>query len=77
MSFKTFGLILAGLVLVQGLLAIVLSHGVNGKYFRDTPHIGEAISNLRREKPKAAIVIGSLYALSLFELALVFVVKHW
>jgi hypothetical protein len=77
MSFQTFALISAGLVLIQGLVAIVLSHGLNGKYFRQTPHMAEAIRNLRRDKPKTATVIGSLYALSLFEVALVFVAKNW
>lgn len=70
MEYKTVGLLLVFLVIVQGSTALFLSYGLNGKYFKETPYLGEAIRNLRRDKPRTAMVIGILYFLCVAELLL-------
>lgn len=67
MDHKEVGLLLSGLIVVQGAIAIFLSYGLNGKYFKETPHLAEALLNLRKNKPRTAMVIGILYSLCLVD----------
>jgi len=68
MSHKDVGLLLIALVLIQGCIAIFLSHGLNGKYFKDMPNVAEAFRKLRADKPRTAKTIGICYMLCLVEL---------
>ena len=68
MSHKDVGLLLISLVLIQGAIALILSYGLNGRYFKDTPSMAEAIRKLRADKPRTATVIGICYSLCFVEL---------
>jgi hypothetical protein len=75
MGSKSFGLILIGMILVQGLIAIILGHGLNGEYFRTSSSQAEALRKLRADKPKTATAIGICWMLCLADLLLAIVVK--
>jgi hypothetical protein len=68
MSHQEIGLVGIGLILIQGLIAIVLSHGINGHYFKNSKNQAEAFRKLRADKPLTAKIIGLCYLLCVFEL---------
>ena len=77
MTFKTFVLLMIGLVILQGLIALVLSYGFNGEYFKSSKSGAEGLAKLRTDKPRVAKVIGTCYSLMLVEFLLVVIVKFW
>jgi hypothetical protein len=70
MSHKEIGLLLIGLVLVEGMIAIILGHGLNGRYFRESKSQGEAYRKLRADKPVTATVIGVCWLAIVIELVI-------
>jgi hypothetical protein len=68
MSHREIGILLISLVLIQGLVAIVLSHGINGHYFKNSENATEAFRKLRADKPLTAKIIGCCYMLCVIEL---------
>jgi hypothetical protein len=73
MSYKEIGLLVAGLILIQGMIAIFLSYGINGSYFKNAQSYAEGLRKLRAEKPLTAKIIGVCYLMCLIELAVAFV----
>jgi len=77
MSFKSFVLLMVVLMIFQGVIALVLSYGFNGQYFKSSKNNGEAIAKLRADKPRTATVISICYALILVEFILIVILKFW
>jgi hypothetical protein len=77
MHFKSFVSFMVALMVAEGLIALVLSHGMNGQYFKSSKNNGEAIAKLRTDKPRTATVIGICYVSILVEFCLVVIVKFW
>jgi hypothetical protein len=77
MTLKTFAIFNVCLVFVQGFLIILLGHGLNGEYFKRARSQGEALRNLRRDKPIVGGVIITCYALCLIEFGVVATYKYW
>lgn len=75
MSHQAIGLLLIILVIIEGIIAIALSHGFNGHYFKDTETRGEPMRRLRADKPITANVIGTCYALILAELIIAILIR--
>ena len=77
MSFKSFVLLMVALMVFEGVFSIVLSHGINGHYFKSSRTNAEAIAKLRADKPHTATVIGVCYVSILVEFFLIVLVKFW
>ena len=75
MTFESFVLLMVSLICLTGLVSIVLSHGVNGQYFRSSKSQAEAIAKLRVDKPQTALIIGGCYLLILLEFLAVVAAK--
>ena len=75
MDFKTFTLVIVSLILIEGFVAIILSHGINGHYYKTSKNLGEAMKKLRAEKPRTAKVIAACYLLMLLEFILLAAIK--
>ena len=77
MSFKSFALLIIALIVLEGVIAVVLSHGINGHYFKSAQSNIEALSKLRADKPRTATAIGVCYVLILAEFFLIVLIKFW
>ena len=65
---KTVGLVLIGLVFLQLVIALTLSHGLDSKIFAEERDLGAAMRRLRTENPKASFVVRACYSLMIVEL---------
>ena len=54
MTHSQIGMALIGLVVLQGLVALVPSYGINGEYFKNAKSQYEGLRNLNKDKPKTA-----------------------
>ena len=73
---KSISIVMIILILVELVVALIASYGVNGHIFREEQDIGSAIRRLSSEKPATALVVKTCYVLILLEFLVVVVVKY-
>lgn len=71
MNFQNFVLLMIFLVVIEGVIVIVMGHVINAPYFNSTKNLGEAMANLKRDRPATSRIIGICYALMLVEFLVV------
>lgn len=76
MNFKALVLAMVGLMVVQCIVIIVVTR-MNKQFFGDSPanEYNQAIADLYRKKPGAALIIRACYVACLLELLLVLLLK--